>query len=164
MSELGIRQPCDDCPLIATGEEPRHIWESRLILVDPEKLEGCRHPWRVAKLALGDNPNTPQRQIMAQLVEMRGKQPTEYGLPPVEQSVNSEREQFVSEEQKAEAVRIMTEMLIELLLQDLPVEDVISGIEELMTEFCSRPDFNPAWAAEALLEAQGYITSCIDTN
>lgn len=45
-----------------------------------ERACGCKHPWRVAFLRVGPEPNKPQVAILATLIRMRGKKPSSYGL------------------------------------------------------------------------------------
>lgn len=86
MMRTNIKKPCSDCPLfVGSGENLHDIYDKRLLPMCMDGIDralGCKHPWRVANARFGGEPNTPQRMVLSQLVEVRGKNPEDYGLEP----------------------------------------------------------------------------------
>lgn len=146
--QLNIKPPCKDCPLyVESGESIEDIYDRRLLPMARDGVEralACRHPWRVANVRFNGNPNLPQREVLSRLVEIRHKDPSEYGLAPSMES--AARESYAKEAQRADALRLMIDGLSEL-----PADDP-EALEELLAEFYGRDDFESDWVDEALAE------------
>ncbi len=164
---INIKKPCADCPLVGSGEGVLDIFDKRLLPMCKDGVDralGCKHPWRVANVRFGGEPNTPQRMILSQLVELRGLDPMTYGLEPSEKSpetpgleddvLEQEFKGIIEDDHKLEVIRTIADELTIVFMSQGSEEDVIRHIEETMTEYASDPDIPTEWVDEALKVAQ----------
>lgn len=88
MGEFNIQKPCVNCELADLLDDENGL---KLLVIEGlymavgEKniLIKCRHPWRLLYQTFNENPNPSQAELLSKVVEVRGKDPEEYGLPKV---------------------------------------------------------------------------------
>lgn len=88
MGELNIQKPCANCEHISLLDDENGlkllVLEGLYMAVcEKNNLIKCRHPWRLLYQAFNENPNPSQVQLLSKVIEVRGKDPEEYGLPKV---------------------------------------------------------------------------------
>lgn len=86
MSEIKIQNPCENCELkyMLDDEESMRILALEglyMAMMEKDSLLACKHPWRLLYKAYLDNPSAVQEDVLGKVVQVRGKNPEDYGLP-----------------------------------------------------------------------------------
>lgn len=89
MSELNIQNPCENCELrnllnTQEGIGAIAIEGFNMATNKIDSLIECKHPWRLLFRAFESNPDDSQIEIISKVIEVRGKNPTDYGIQKID--------------------------------------------------------------------------------
>jgi hypothetical protein len=101
--------------------------------------------------------------VLSQLVEVRGKNPVDYGLEPTQDPpipsgwIDTELIGIVEDDHRLEVIETIVNELMIAFMATGPDSETPEQIESIMSEFASDPDIPTEWVDEALKIAQARV-------
>lgn len=109
-----------------------------------ERAIACKHPWRVANQRFSGKLNTPQREVLATLISLRGKQSHDYIVGAPDTNLQQPKA-IISTERKLAAMQLVFHIL------DNIASDDVASLDKAMSELYSREDLDSFVLDAALL-------------